>query len=451
MPTGLSVAALCGVTIPMFDIGDKDFAKARATTSFSRFFYAFAYLMWVTLFVLSFLKVVTSHNSDNRIRHGVFIWLAAPCVIGLANLAMCTAENERDDCETDFSNYYFIGIFLFLSFCWASLPHIRFFGMDEKFGMGYWTECFALDTLAACAAQYYHNNVMGHPTGDSFGSKILMFIGLTIAAIANMVALLHTLTGIVQHRNVFTPEVKWGPLSFMKLTHEAFRGNMEKLRKVIGDIDLSSESKNKHEQEANLGLFAAHFNRFVTVHEEHAKHEDHVIFKVFNDYFNAHAKVYNDDHADDHRKLEEWRLLCNKLLDTDYALNERQDCLQTLKKELPAFFDHFLEHLKGEEDNLQPIGRKHLPLEIQKQISREAFRITSAEKWEIIIPYIVNNLPRHGQRVRYLKVLCWSMPERAQFIGAIIYRNVDAVMWERLRIEVPEIIPRGATNWKRYY
>ena len=132
-------------------------------------------------------------------------------------------------------------------------------------------------------------------------------------------------------------------------------------------------------------------------------------------------------------------------------MSERQDSLETLKKELPPFFDHFLEHLKGEEDNLQPIGRKHLPLEVQKQISREAFRITSAEKWEIIIPYIVNNLPRHGQRVRYLKVLCWSLPERAQFIGSVVFRNVDAVMWERLRIEVPEIIPREANNWKRYY
>jgi hypothetical protein len=37
------------------------------------------------------------------------------------------------------------------------------------------------------------------------------------------------------------------------------------------------------------------------------------------------------------------------------------------------------------------------------------------------------------QRVRYLKVLMWAMPERAQQIGAIVCRNVVAVMWERLR------------------
>ena len=43
------------------------------------------------------------------------------------------------------------------------------------------------------------------------------------------------------------------------------------------------------------------------------------------------------------------------------------------------------------------------------------------------------------------------MPERAQQIGAIVYRNVDAVMWERLRGEVPEIVPRGAAGWQQYY
>jgi hypothetical protein len=41
------------------------------------------------------------------------------------------------------------------------------------------------------------------------------------------------------------------------------------------------------------------------------------------------------------------------------------------------------------------------------------------------------------QRVRYLKVFMWAMPERAQQFGAIGYRNVDAVMWERVRTGSP--------------
>jgi len=442
-PVGLSVAALLCPIIPLWAL-DNSNSNDSGSLFMAIFFQSFAYLMWIVLFVITFFKVVTQHNSDPRVRHGVWIWLAAPCVIGLADAVICRVAPEFDGierpCKTNFAQYYFIGLFLFLIFVWATFPYIAFFGRDQ-FGMGYWMECFSLDVLAACAASFYGLT--------DFGSSItLMYMGLTIAAIANHCALMHMLVGIVRRRGVFTPEGKWGPLSFMKLTHEAFRGNMATLRACLEAVDMDDTSR---QGEENLGLLAAHLNRFVILHQEHSKHEDEVIFKTFNDYFQDHCKKWNDDHSEDHQKLEEWCKLANKLLDADGSSSGRKDALATLKKELPPFFDNFLEHLKGEEDNLNPVGRKHLPLELQKQVAREVWRITPAEKWEIIVPYIVNNLPRHMQRVRYLKVLCWSMPERAQQIGAIVYRNVDPVMWERLRTELPEIIPRSAPNWRRYY
>ena len=435
LPVGLGVAALVAPMVKPFP-DDND--NAVGNIYIARFFYSFAFLMWITLFVVTFFKVVTTHNSDNRIRHGVFIWLAAPCVLALADYASCTQSAQK--CEMDFSEKYFIGLFIFAGLFWANLPHLGFFGRDP-FNMGYWTECFALDTLAACACLFYALN--GWQT-----SRALSFAALTMAAIANVTAFLHFCSALVRRREVFTPEVKWGPLSFMKLTHEAFRGNMATLRHYIDAVDVTDTSAKGRE---NIDLFAAHFNRFCVLHEEHAKHEDEVIFKTFNDFFPEHARKYNDDHTEDHQKLQEWCILANKLLDKVLPTEERKQALDELRGALPAFFEHFEEHLRGEEDNLQPIGRKYLNLAIMKEISRKVWELTPAKRWEVIIPFIVTNLPRHMQRVRYLKVLCWSMPERAQQIGAIVYRNVDAVVWERLRVEVPEIIPRGAANWKRYY
>jgi tellurite resistance protein TehA-like permease len=438
-PVGLAVAALVAPVVKPFA---DDNGNSVGNVEIARFYYSFAWLMWITLFIITFFKVLTQHNSDNRIRHGVAIWLAAPCLLGLADYVICRSDNflGADQCSANFSEFYYIGIFFVMGFFWASLPHIAFFGSD-KFDMGYWIECFALDTLAACGCLYYA--LKGYKY-----SETLQFLFLTIASIANMCALLHFVSAIIHQRGVFTPEIKWGPLSFMKLTHEAFRGNLATLRHSINTLDLDDESD---ESIDNLGLFAAHFNRFTILHSEHSKHEDQVIFKTFNDYFSDHAKKYNADHAEDHVKLEAWRILANQLLDKEKPKEERKDALNKLRKELPPFFDHFLEHLKGEEDNLNPIGKKYLPLEVMKQISRDVWHITPAEKWEMILPFIIRNLPRHMQRVRYLKVLCWSMPERAQQFGAIIYRNVDAVMWERLRTELPEIIPRGAQNYRRYY
>lgn len=228
----------------------------------------------------------------------------------------------------------------------------------------------------------------------------------------------------------------------MKLTHEAFRGAIPKLSDALTALDVLDD----------LGIkeFAALFSQFSVVHEEHAKAEDKVIFKEFNDYFKDHAKKWNDDHSEDHQKMMKWHETINVLLGHKDK-SAKAEALRDLKAELPGFFDHFLGHMRGEEDNLQPIGRKHLPLEVTKQISRAVFHLSSAEMLEVILPFVVNNVPRQQQRVRYLKCLCWSLPERSQQIGAIIYRNVDAVMWERIRVEIPEIVPRGEYNWRRYY
>jgi hypothetical protein len=412
-------------------------------TIFCRFFFSFAYIMWICLFVITFFKVVTTHNSDNRQRHSHFIWIAAPCITGLAEFIMCYSFNSISNpagsyqCAAKFTEYYFMAIFMLLCLIYASLPHIAFFGAN-KFNMGYWTECFALDTIAACACFY-------HALTGYYVSKVLMVMFLITASIANTVAFLHTLVCMVRQRDVFTAEEKWGPLSFMKLTHEALRGGIPRLSAALSAIDLK-DTENK-----NLQVFAALFSQLCIVHLEHSIHEDEVIFKMFNDYFHDHAKKFNDDHEHDRVLLADWHEALNKLLSVDNDRAEREQILERLQHELPPFLNHVLDHLLGEEDHLNPIGKRYLPLEVQKQMSKKVFDITPAKHWEVIIPFIVNNLPRHPQRVRYLKCLAWSLPERAQQIGAIVYRNVDAVMWERLRVEVPEVIPRSAPNWRRYY
>lgn len=442
VPVGLAVAAMVAPFVQPFP---QDSGNAGGNIELARFFLSFAWLMWITLFVVSFFKVVTEHNSDDRLRHGVWIWMAAPCLLGIADYVLCTADGflSSDQCTANFSQFYFIGIFFAMAFAWAALPQNAFLGRD-KFNMAYWIPCFALDTLAACACLYFILN------GSDFRlSRTLQFLFLAVASLANFAAFCHFVTCMIRRRVVFTPEVKWGPLSFMKLTHEAFRGSLITLRHAIDAMDLDNEDTKIMEE--NIGLFAANFNYFCIVHEEHAKHEDEVIFKTFNDYFADHAAKYNDDHAQDHELLKKWRAAANKLLNKNLLKAERQAALNMLRDELPPFFDDFLEHLRGEEDNLQPIGRKYLPLAVMKQISRQVWEITPASQWEIILPWIIHNLPRHPQRVRYLKVLCWSMPERSQQFGAILYRHVDAVMWERLRTELPEMIPRHAPGFRRYY
>lgn len=49
--------------------------------------------------------------------------------------------------------------------------------------------------------------------------QVIYVVALTAACMVNAVNLLSTITALIG-RQIFTPEGKWSPLSFMKLTHE---------------------------------------------------------------------------------------------------------------------------------------------------------------------------------------------------------------------------------------
>lgn len=54
-----------------------DEAAAIGTTNdveLASFFYAFAFFMWIVLFTITFYKVATTHNSDDRLRTQVCRW-----------------------------------------------------------------------------------------------------------------------------------------------------------------------------------------------------------------------------------------------------------------------------------------------------------------------------------------------------------------------------------------
>jgi len=445
LPVGNLVAAMVAPLIDVLDEKHDDAGRAHIygesiSIEIASFCFSFAFLMWLVLFTLTFFKTLTTHNSDDRLRPLAFIWIAAPCLVGLSDLIICTSRNagtlfnEASDCFPRYNQYFYIGLTLALGLGWACMPYIGYFG-KHKFDISYWNFIFPLDTLASAATVYYV--ISGFEV-----AHVLSIICLAVASGANLLAFFHTCVALVRGRMVFTPEVKWGPLSHMKLLHEAVRNAMPELEAALNAVDLAKPE--------TVHRFAALYRQFAVLHEEHAKHEEQVIFKAFNDFFHGHAQQWNDDHAADAVLLAKWSGMLNEVLgDADGEVKAAH--MSALRSDLPRFLEHFLEHLKGEEEHLNPVGRKYVPLALQKELTRKVWDITDATRWEVIVPYIINNLPRHQQRTRYLKVLFWSMPERAQQIGAIVYRHVDAVMWERLRVDVPEMVPRGAFNWWRYY
>lgn len=149
--------------------------------------------------------------------------------------------------------------------------------------------------------------------------------------------------------------------------------------------------------------------------------------------------------------MERWGGLLEGL-EADPAGAGAAEALAALQGEVPAFIDGFEAHLVGEEEHLQRGGRKQLCLDLQKAMLCRMWEATPPAVWAEFLPFVVANLPMHAQRVKFLRCWAlWGVPERAQLIGRYVALGVDAPLWERLALAVPEIIPRGARGWRKYY
>ena len=219
-PVGFGVAAFCSPVVgPLSNTNPNSIANE----SISNFYYSFGVLLWIVLFTVTFLQVVTSHNTDMTKRHGIWFWVACPNTLGYAAISKCVgAGGNPTVCFDDVEPYYFVSIVLFLVLIYASTPHIGFLGRDE-FTMAYWIDCFALDTLAMGSGLFYLTN------GWEIGG-VLEFVFLTIASLGNLIAMLHTLVHLIRKDNVATPQAELHPLSFNKLTRDAIRACLPTLQ-----------------------------------------------------------------------------------------------------------------------------------------------------------------------------------------------------------------------------
>ncbi|KAA8499144.1 S-type anion channel SLAH3 [Porphyridium purpureum] len=434
-PVGLFVAALVAPTL------------TASYGGISYFFYAPAFLMWVALFVSSFRKSVTAHASDKRSRMSLWIWVAAPAVAAIATVNMQLVNTTGGSATSTydsflFSNLFFIAVGLAIPLGLLFVYPWSYFTIDApRFDNSAWALVFSLDVLAIAAIMFYS---LEQTTDLMHGIYILLVSAANVAA---FVILLQTITGILRGRR-FRPEDKWGPLSMMKLTHEALRET------ILPELKRAAENVTPNDVASVVALMEQ-WRCVNVIHDEHSKAEDKVIFKEFNDWFPAVAQRWNMDHDDDHKVIAEMRSKILRLMDMtkrgDSSGDDAVQLAESIRRDIPAFIDHMNEHLRGEEDHLNPVGRKHIPLALQKLLVERVWDMTPADRWAEYIPWIVNGLPLHGQRVRFTKCFTWAMPYRAQQIGNMLYRKVDDVMWERLVAECPELVPRGAPGWRRFW
>mmetsp|Transcript_39946 Transcript_39946/g.86483 ORF Transcript_39946/g.86483 Transcript_39946/m.86483 type:complete len:192 (-) Transcript_39946:21-596(-) len=186
-------------------------------------------------------------------------------------------------------------------------------------------------------------------------------------------------------------------------------------------------------------------------YNEHTNQEDRVLFPEINLWFPGTTVPADAEHIRDHLAFDQLAEQANVMRLVAPNDSEFQQVVNRIRAMCAELENHVNDHFDGEEMNVDPIFRKHIPIRQQKRILRMIFESTELKTWAAILPFLLVQAPLQAHRVRLLEAFRWAMPEKMQLIGRLIHHNLTPLMWTRLSAEVPEIVPRGLRKWTKLW
>lgn len=438
-PVGNFVCAIALASYPFSDT-DGSVVISRFGVNYiyvARLWFAVAMLFAITMFVVTFTRSFTDSHADVRTRPLLWVWQAASSVAGPALYAVA-GNNSSFGTSLVYQCFPLISAFFFAVNISGWLQGFYPICNDASI----WTIAFANAALAITTIHYYSFVVE-----DEF-IFVLVVITTAIASGSCIVSFLHTMSWLFDGA-LFKPRQKWGPLTFMKLTHEAFRVTVPRIEKSIEDIRIDIPYSVK--------MFLDLIEPFITTYSAHSEHEDRILFPAGREYFPGLNPEMSLEHEVEHETVKSFVKAITVLKGFAHnpeSFSDRsdvQDAVSVFQKEFHSFGEHLLAHLRNEEQSITVVMRKYMSIDRQKDLCKKSFELTSSDDWHVIIPFMMTALPHPVWKVRFLRTFMWALPDRCQEIGMMVYRGCDSVTFAFLADEIPEMVPRGVKNYSKQY
>eukprot|EP01062_Namystynia_karyoxenos_P077584 TRINITY_DN783_c0_g2_i1.p2 TRINITY_DN783_c0_g2~~TRINITY_DN783_c0_g2_i1.p2 ORF type:complete len:1063 (+),score=370.10 TRINITY_DN783_c0_g2_i1:116-3190(+) len=525
MLTPFAGCVVCALVAPFYD--GYSGAGGIGYYEVGWFFFGAAGLFCVLFTAAGILEAVRYHWSDERVRPSLAMWVVAIHLTfvawtiltrgtgllyntggfaGAAAVSAGPAIPNAANLDGVGHTLYFAGVTLFMVMLMLACPMGFIFRL--KFDFSFWVTAFPVDVL--CMATLVYHKATRSSTGGALRDTFSLgwaYTTLAVASYVNATLFLNTLVLLVKRRWL-RAEAKWAPLSFNKITHEAFRFSGERMLRMARALEQSPSL------EVAQGL-CREWQLYSLVLEWHAHQENAIMFREV-DAFNplVTANGYRQ-----HQKLESMEHGINThigvLLSATELTEASSAALRGLASGLEEYVPFMARHMDWEEENLLNMNRRTFSMDIQIRIVRkiwDAYECKSVEEfraafqaeqkhgpapqggwsdyhlaqfrasstyglpalakdedmfdfpgehpsgevpiekrhvWRVVLPWVIHNLDMPMMRTRFVRALTWAVPERAQLIGEMIYRGVEDHEWNALAVDVPEIIPRGLPGWLR--
>jgi len=423
----------------------------------SYFLWAPSFVLWLLLAPGLLFKIMDSPALNPGLRVTVMTYIAAPALAASAYFTLSRSE------DVIFFSLFFFSVLAEL-FC-VMLFLANYF--RANFNEGYWFAVFCLSAgffplltfHLLRKTEFTYVWVMAH-------ESVLLGMALILSG--------HTINNVV-HGKWFR---KWpgpvGALNWMtRLSHDAFRCGGAKLLELADDA-ITDYGGPAEDKKVKLDQFIELFDQYTVALDVHADFEDNVMFPAIDMYCPNRAKLAEGQHHQIHDSLAKIIAIVNNIKDPSKTAKtgaesetkaegkeetekkeEPKGSTEDLIKELIPLLKEFVaannEHFVHEEDHIAHVFRKLMPSKEAKSLARKCFRRGSPEQWRKALPFIVTNQEYYSRRVNFLLSLRMAYPERMQLFGAWLYQGIDETLFQRLRVDIPELAPRHTQgHWRMW-
>lgn len=208
--------------------------------------FGFGCIMYITLFILTFQKVVQGYIADPKGRFFAAIFPSTPAVVACAWTVLTSPVLKMDFFA---QTMFYIAFTLGMVVVWMVL---RGYMWSERFFMPMWALSFPFVALSWAAVLYDW-------TIDTALSKVLAVCLISGASTTTVTLALRTLGGILRLK-VFVPEHKWGPMAHLPLAQEALRALLQQLTDAVDALASNPSNTKLAERVAYLWRCFAHVN-----------------------------------------------------------------------------------------------------------------------------------------------------------------------------------------------
>ena len=108
-------------------------------------------------------------------------------------------------------------------------------------------------------------------------------------------------------------------------------------------------------------------------------------------------------------------------------------------------------HLDHEETLLTPLTLHFSDLPSANAFMRAAWQLIDYDTKRVVLPWVLNTLPDHPQRMAFIDCLAWSTDESLTLLGRWLADSVDPFLYKTLCVDYPRLKRRAASPYSKFW